>query len=253
MTALRSLELRSRQLPLEAQMNECVELLLSPDVAINDLLHSIEQVADESPLGQRFSLQSTPEDRREGFFYPSRELFVQGDGGSFTCLATEIEFVDGAEEAAEEAAEKVKDSPLALAPSLARPIDYAAVTCESRPFPVLGFAQSEESESAYPLLLRSVSTLVELLRPRRFDALDRDVYRGLLGPAPLVDLALVLWDDDRDDDPRRPLCELSRDLAEVLKQTLESAARFPPVLHDIVCLRMNPKRFDARLRYVWRV
>jgi len=292
MTALRSLEMRSRLLPLEAQMNECVELLLSPDVAINDLLHSIDQVADESPLGPRFSIQSAPEDRRDGFFYPSRELFVQGDGGSFTCLATGIEFVDGADDrdavasapldasnddaelataAAAESEAGVAAGPddalpskqaiddggtesrIACARPATRPIDYAAMTCESRPFPVLGFAQSEESESAYPLLLRSLSTLIELLRPRRFDALDRDVYRGLLGPAPLVDLALVLWDDDRDDDPRRPLCELSRDLAEVLKQTLESAARFPPVLHDIVCLRMNPKRFDARLRCVWRV
>jgi len=64
---------------------------------------------------------------------------------------------------------------------------------------------------------------------------------------------LILWDDDRDDDPRRPLCELTRDLAELLKDALRSDTRFPPVLNDIVCFRMNPKRFDARLRYVWRV
>lgn len=195
-TALRSLEMRSRMLPLEAQMDECVELLLSPNVAIDDLHRSVEQVVDETPPGDRFSILSTPHDQREGFFYPSRELFVQGDGCSFTCLATAVEFVD---DARSNPTDDVRD---------ARPIDYAAVTCESRPFPVLGFAQSAESESAYPLLLRSVSTLVELIRPRRLDALDRDVYRGLLGPAPLVDLAIVLWDDDRNDDPRRPLCEL---------------------------------------------
>jgi hypothetical protein len=241
MTALRSLEMRSRMLPLEAQMGECVELLQTPDVAIDDLLESVSQVASESATGDRFSILSTPADQREGFFYPSRELFVQGDGCSFTCLATSVEFVD---DVGSDTVPRQRD---------ARPIDYAAVTCEARPFPVLGFAQSADSESAYPLLLRSLSTLIELIRPRRLDALDRDVYRGLLGPAPLVDLALVLWDDDRDDDPRRPLCELSRDLAEMLKRALESASRFPPVLNDIVCLRMNPKRFDARLRYVWRV
>jgi len=54
-------------------------------------------------------------------------------------------------------------------------------------------------------------------------------------------------------DPRRPLCELARDLAEVLKAALQAEPRFPPVLNDIVCLRMNNKRFDGRLRFVWRV
>jgi hypothetical protein len=241
MTALRSLEMRSRMLRLDAQMNECVELLLSPEIAVNDLLHSVDQVADELPPGDPFSILSAPEDRRKGFFYPSRDLFVQGDGCSFTCVATEVEFLEGEE----------SNSGLELLD--ARPIDYAAVTCESKPFPVLGFVQSADSESAYPLLLRSFSTLIELIRPGRFDALDRHVYRGLLGPKPRVDLVLVLWDEDREDDPRRAICELSRDLAEDFKQTLESAPRFPPVLNDIVCLRMNPKRFDARLRFVWRV
>jgi hypothetical protein len=241
MTALRSLEMRSRLLPLDSQMNECVELLLSPEIAIDDLLRSVDQVADEKPPGDPFSILSTPEGQQEGFFYPSREIFVQGDAGSFTCLATAVEFCEG-----------VVEDPDAVERD-ARPVDYAAVTCEARPFPVLGFVQSEDSESAYPLLLRSFSTLIELIRPRRLDQLDCDVYRGLLGPTPCVDLALVLWDDDRDDDPRRPLCELSRDLAEIFKRSLESAPRFPPVLNDIVCLRMNPKRFDARLRSVWRV
>jgi hypothetical protein len=119
--------------------------------------------------------------------------------------------------------------------------------------PVLGFTAWSESESAYPILLRALSSLIELTRPRRFDLLDREVYRGLLGPAPAFDLALVLWDDEGPGDPRRPLCELSRDLAEVLKKALRSEPRFPPVLLDFVCLRMNAKRFDGRLRFAWRV
>lgn len=241
MTALRTLEMRSRMLPLEAQMKECIDLLSSPEIAIDDLMRSVDQVADELPPGEQFTIHSALDGTREGFFYPSREIFVQGDRGSFTCLATSVEFFDGDESSPEL---RMEDG---------RPIDYAAVTCESKPFPVMGFAQSADSESAYPLLLRSLSSLVELIRPRRLEALDQNIYRGLLGPAPCVDLALVLWDDDREDDPRRPLCELSRDLAEVFKRALESAPRFPPVLNDIVCLRMNPERFDARLRYVWRV
>ena len=34
---------------------------------------------------------------------------------------------------------------------------------------------------------------------------------------------------------------------------LVAEPRFPPILNDFVCLRMNQKRFDGRLRFVWRV
>ena len=231
LTALRSLEMRTRELSLDAQMTECVDLLQSPEFVIEDLIRSIEQIRLTRPPAGRVRLVSNEEEPNDAFFYPARELFVQGDRSSFTCLATAVVFSD--------------DEPCG-------PIDYAAVTCESRPFPILGFTQKSEGESAYPILLRSLSSLIELTRPNRFDAFDRDVYRGILGPAPFFDLALVLW-DEAGVDPRRPLCELTRDLAEVLKSTLAVEARFPPILNDIVCLRMNPKRFDGRLRFVWRV
>ena len=242
-TALRSLEIRTRALPLDAQMVECVDLLQSPEFVVDDLIRSVEQIREAGRMTGRVALECDDASERDAFFYPSRELFVQGDGCSFTCLATSIEFE---EEEASVGANGDEDSNRDR-------IDYAAVTCETRPFPVLGFTQSTENESAYPILLRSLSNLIELTRPRRFEVLDRQVYRGLLGLAPVFDLALVLWDEDDEADPRRPLCELSRDLAEVLKSTLCAEPRFPPILNDIVCLRMNPKRFDGRLRYVWRV
>jgi len=236
-TALRALEMRTRALPLDQQMVECVDLLQSPEFVVEDLVRSVTQIREvDGPQGQLDVLSG---DAKEGdaFFYPSRELFVQGDRCSFTCLATSVGFMDSQEEPADEADR----------------IDYAAVTCESRPFPLLGFTQGAESESAYPILLRSLSSLIELAKPRRFDVLDREIYRGILGPAPAFDLVLVLWDEEEVADPRRPLCELSRDLAEVVKKTLDDEPRFPPILNDIVCLRMNPKRFDGRLRFVWRV
>lgn len=231
LTALRALEMRTREMSLHAQMVECVDLLQSPEFVIEDLVRSVEQIREAEKPADRVQVLSNQEEPSDAFFYPSRELFVQGDRSSFTCLATSVVFSDEVQ---------------------AGPIDYAAVTCESRPFPILGFTQGSEEESAYPILLRSLSSLIELTRPTRFDAFDRDVYRGILGPAPSFDLALVLWDEDVVD-PRRPLCELTRDLAEVLKSTLSVEARFPPILNDIVCLRMNPKRFDGRLRFVWRV
>ena len=253
-TALRALEERTRGLSLDSQMVECVDLLQSPEFVIDDLVCSVVDIRKSASAGgcarpHRVELVSeASDDVEEGaFFYPSRDLFVQGDGCSFTCLATGVRFQQGQGDAAPEG------SPTDALPECRKAIDYAAVTCESRPFPVLGFTQNLETESAYPILLRALSCLIELTSPRRFDLLDRDVYRGLLGPAPVFDLALVLWDDDQAADPRRPLCELSRDLAEVLKSTLALEPRFPPILNDIICLRMNNKRFDGRLRFVWRV
>ncbi len=235
-TELRSLAMRTRALPLDAQMVECVDLLQSPEFVVEDLVRSVEQVRETGPRGGRVTLISDEEAAQDAFFYPSRELFVQGDRCSFTCLATSLGFNDDGVDA-----------------NPSDRIGYAAVTCESRPFPILGFPQSSETESAYPILLRSLSSLIELTKPCRFNVLDREVYRGILGPAPAFDLCLVLWDEDDAVDPRRPLCELTRDLAEVVKATLSAEPRFPPVLNDIVCLRMNPKRFDGRLRSVWRV
>jgi len=241
--ALRELELRSRGLPLEAQMMECVDLLQSPELVVDELLRSLEQIRTAGPERDRIELTRDQHARSEGaFFYPSRELFVRGDRCSFTCLATSLDF------------QKAGAAPSSPTPRRSpHAIDYAAVTCEARPVPVLGFTAANESESAYPILLRALASLIELTRPRCFDLLDREVYRGLLGPAPAFDLALVLWDEEGPEDPRRPLCELSRDLAEVLKKALRSEPRFPPVLLDFVCLRMNAKRFDGRLRFAWRV
>ena len=245
--ALRELEIRSRGLPLEAQMMECVDLLQSPERVVDELLRSIEQIRGAAPEPGRIELlKDTPERAEGAFFYPARELFVRGDRSSFTCLATSLAF--------RRAEGQRGGSPASAgAPRAPHAIDYAAVTCEARPVPVLGFTAWSDAESAYPILLRALASLIELTRPRRFELLDREVYRGLLGPAPAFDLALVLWDEEDPQDPRRPLCELSRDLAEVLKKALKAEPRFPPVLLDFVCLRMNAKRFDGRLRFAWRV
>jgi hypothetical protein len=240
LTELRALELRTRELPLDAQMVECVDLLQSPEFVIEDLVRSIELASGAAiERAERIGLEMNRSQQRGTFFYPSRELFVQGDRCSFTCLATEIGFFS----------ESSKPVPKEDPPGL---IDYAAVTCEARPFPILGFVQGSEAESAYPILLRSLSSLIELAAANRFNALDREVYHGLLGPTPAFDLTLVLWDEEATD-PCRPLCELTRDLAEVVKTTLQAEKRFPPILNDIVCLRMNTKRFEGRLRFVWRV
>ena len=243
--ALRAFEERTRALSLESQMVEAVDLLQNPTLLVDEVLQSVAEVRQDKDANADTRVSSSDGNDRSAFFYPSRELFVQGDGCSFTCLATELGFEAGDKVGLAPADERVTRKDAA--------IDYAAVTCEARPFPVLGFTQRAETESGYPLLMRALSSLIELVQPRCFDLLDRDIYRGLLGPAPAFELALVLWDDEEVPDERRPLCELTRDLAELLKQVLASEPGFPPILNDIVCLRMNNKRFDGRLRFVWRV
>lgn len=236
-TELRALEMRTREMPLDAQMAQCIDLLQVPGILVDDLVRSVEQARESVGRVGRITLVSDSEKKADAIFYSSREIFVQGDGSSFTCLATSVGFEE--------------DGVGVTTPS--DRIDYTAVTCESQPLPTLGFCQSSEAESAYPILLRSLSSLIELTKPCRFNLLDREIYRGLLGPTPAFDLCLVLWDEDEVVDPRRPLCELTRDLAEALKKVLHAEPRFPPILNDIVCLRMNPKRFDGRIRFVWRV
>ncbi|MFK7897230.1 MAG: hypothetical protein AB8G23_15420 [Myxococcota bacterium] len=254
---LRALAARAESYSLADQMTECMGLLQTPEILVESMVASVNQVRSEPLMRGRMEITSSEGKEKGGFFYPSRELFVQGDFGSFTCLSTGLGFVgaDGAEPATIVKHTDAAASPEAEASTFGRSalIDFAAVTCEARPFPLLGFTPATEQESAYPALLRGLAGMIDLTRPRYFELLDREVYRGLLGPAPVFDLALVLWDDDVESDPRRPLCELTRDLAELLKNALADHPRFPPVLNNIVCLRMNPKRFDARLRFVWRV
>ncbi len=64
-------------------------------------------------------------------------------------------------------------------------VDYVAVTCESAPIPVLGFTQHVESESAYPILLRALASLIELTAPARFSTSIPDIaWYMCLGVSP---------------------------------------------------------------------
>ena len=54
--ALREREMRSRALPLEAQMMECVDLLQSPELVVDELLRSIEQIRNTPPETGRIEL-----------------------------------------------------------------------------------------------------------------------------------------------------------------------------------------------------
>ena len=94
--ALRTLEKRTRGLSLAGQIVECVDLLQSPECVVDELVRSVAEIRDaagQSPPPHVELVSDADRLRDEGaFFYPSRELFVQGDSCSFTCLSTGVEF-----------------------------------------------------------------------------------------------------------------------------------------------------------------
>jgi hypothetical protein len=173
----------------------------------------------------------------EGFFWEARELMVLGDHCSFTCLATNVHPL----------------CPTATTnDGLSTGLDYVGLTCDSSSALVLGAVQAPGDATAYPLLLRLLACLCEIARPETLEALNQSHLKGVAQPTSLFDLNLVLWDRS-DVSETNPIGELTRDLAEGVKRDLQSSDRFPKILRDIVCLRMNPDRFDGRMRFDWRI
>jgi len=242
-SSLRESYRRARSLGFDEQLRECIDQLQNPQLIAGELEAAHRECAATSGgcYGVRPGLP--PEDDRGElvrWFYPSRDIFVVRDSSSFTCLA-----------------ERVETIPPELAASDGfEGLDYLAITCTAARRPVLGVVQSGIDTTAYPMLLRLLASVCELGHVPQLDRLDRLCFKGALGAAPRFDLHLVLWDEWSGDDSvpdRTPISQLTRDLAEKAKHALSSATRFPPILGDVVCLHMNPARFDGRVRFDWRV
>ena len=103
--------------------------------------------------------------------------------------------------------------------------------------------------------LQIASSLTEIAPASQMKRLNGPYFHGVVRESPAFDLNLVLWDEEEgtDDATRRSLTQLTRDLAERMKREIRGNGRWPGLLRDVVCLRMNPKRFDGRLRYEWHV
>lgn len=242
-SSLRASYRRARALDFDEQLRECVDQLQNPQLIARELEEA--HAACAANTGGCYGVRTGPpedddEADRARWFYPSRDVFVVRDPVSFTCLAARVETVP---------------VPLA-APDGFEGLDYLGITCTASPRPILGVVQSGLDATAYPMLLRLLASVCELGHVPQLDRLDRLCFKGVLGTAPCFDLHLVLWDDWAGDDSapaRTPISELTRDLAEKAKAALAEASRFPPILGDVVCLHMNPGRFDGRVRFDWRV
>jgi hypothetical protein len=82
--------------------------------------------------------------------------------------------------------------------------------------------------------------------------LNYQFFKGALPPEPSFDVFLTTWNFEEGAE-RTPICEFTRDISELVKGTFRERSEFGGVLNDIVCLQMNPARFDGRMRFDWRV
>lgn len=253
-TALRRSFERARALEFEQQIQECVDLLQHPELVVKEVLAAYEAVCAliesneaqqaEDPGDGDDASKETPKAAPtlvEDFFWETRELMVLRDKGSFTCLATDV---------VPFASPRARTGPQPTRLSVG--LDYVGITCDRDAVAVLGAVQAPGDATAYPLLLRLLANLTEISPPAQLARVNQERLHGIADPDKPFDLNLVLW--DREDQPEMtPLSQLTRDLAEKVKQGLREEAPDFSTLRDIVCLRMNPDRFDGRMRFDWRV
>lgn len=241
-TALRTSYERARCLSQEEQLRECIDLLENPELIMADIASTFEDIrqafAQEELLPDDMAnaskrLRQQHEEPR--WFYQGRELSVHGGPYAFTCLSSQVEPL-----------------PVSSAGEPCQGLDYVGMRCDSSNAPVLGAVQSEVDTTAYPLLLRLVTCMAELAPRPQIDWMNAPLFMNTVPSTPSFDLTLITW-EFQDDEERTPISQLTRDLAEIVKLSIQGLAQFPGILREIVCLRMNPDRFDARLRFDWRV
>jgi hypothetical protein len=244
-TALRTSFERVRALPPEQQVDECVDQLGQPELIVAELVDSIQTVDSWLAAIQAPDGDDACEDRKreptlvESYIYEGRDLSVVGQPCAFTCLSTNVNPLPGT---------STPD------PKLSSGLDYVGLTCDRTTTPVLGAVQAPGDATAYPLLLRALACLSEMVPKAQTDRLNQRFFRGALESEPVFDLNLVVWDLSEEEEVESiPIYEFTRDLSETVKRAVLERLEVPRILRDIVCLRMNPTRFDGRLRFDWRV
>jgi hypothetical protein len=229
---------------MAGQLRECVDALENPGIIVSEVLESFHAVdrAFEQGLLHPEALAARSEQHiqraeQPEWIYEGRDLSVLGDSCSFTCLSSNVEPIPEGDAETKASTEG---------------FDFVGITCNELPRPVLGTVQSEADASPFPLLLRALVGLAEMAPVIQLERLNHQFFKGALPPAPCFDLFLVTWSFDENAE-RTPICQFTRDISELVKRTILEQSEFPGVLNDIVCLRMNPERFDGRMRFDWRV
>jgi hypothetical protein len=232
---------RARSLDLAGQIRECIDLLENPDLLVADIVETFRQIDDRFASGELVpaDLARAGEALREGqdepeWYYEGRDLSVLG-GCSFTCLSSGVEPL-----------------PRTKGEGECQGFDYVGLSCDASLGPVLGAVQSDLDNTAYLLLLRGLAGLAEMAPVAQIERMNRQYFKGALRTSPSFDLNLVTWEYTEGEE-RTPICQFTRDLSELVKKAIAQRSVFPRALRNIVCLRMNPLRFDGRMCFDWRV
>lgn len=246
-TCLRATYERVRGLALEEQVQDCVDQVMHPEVLVEEMRDAFDAVtiafaSHDGPTpvpewAHAGEVEAYARGARAPLFYPGRDVAVLGASRAFTCLAVDLDPLSG--------------FPIQGAGE-GGGLDFIGLTCDQTFTPVLGGVQSTRETSAYPVFLRLLTALTEMAPEKQLRRLNEPCFRGVLRDRPGFDLCLVLW-EEHERSERTPLELLTRDLVERVKHVVRSHARWSELLRDLVCLRMNPGRFDGRLRYGWHV
>ena len=233
----------ARSLDAEAQLRQCVDHLENPEVLAHELIQSfnaslrfLETAGEERETGAGEDDEDQSDVLELEHFYEGREVEVEVESESpqlFECVAGSLQ-------------------PLARGKTDGDDfdgIDYVGVLQLRDGRAVLGTIESKRDATPYLLLLRSLCGLSEMRAALCAGRLPPDLARTLAEDT-RFDLHLVVGDPI---DRQSPLLQLTRDLAESVKRSIEQSEDHPLTLGDIVCLRMDLAGFEGRLGFEWGV
>ena len=236
-TPFRERYLFSRDLDLQAQVEECADYLQHPDVLITEFLESYYRVeAELDPEREDALLETSRGELVLEPFYDSQELFVRRRGRP----DEPIRCLGGAFDPLPEAQHPALDH---------QGLDYMGLRSSGRR--VLGVTTTPEKQSAYVLMLRALNCLAEITPPFQLARLAKHVLRGRAEADVPLDLQLGLPQGERSS-LHTALVVLTRDLAEIFKAGLAAQPQFADTLGRIECLEFEAQNAaEGRLRLRW--
>jgi hypothetical protein len=244
-TILRQRFERTRALPAEAQMRECIDYLQNPEVLIQEFVDAytaVETCCD--PDEHHFSLRPKPDPAVPERLALLDRVFGSGpvtvfdtEPYAFQCVAREIAPFSGS-----------AGGPVPRLDGL----DYVGRIVDAEPVGVLGVVQAGSEVSPYALFLRLITCLSEIAPDAQLRAADETLWKGGLGAEPKLDLQLLLRESERDA-ASGTLRQLTHDLAEVFYSGVSEEWQFPDVLRNVVCLVPAPPGSDEQLIVEWCV
>ncbi len=233
----------ARALSAEAQLRECADYLQHPEVLITEFLESyylVEREADPDEACD--ALENSASELVLESFFDSLQLHISTETGKLERMLC--------------AGGAFAPLPGGAHPALERRgLDYVGLRGGS-PRLVLGVAATPEENSPYPLLLRALVCFSEIAPPFQLARLREQVIRNRIELDGTFDLQIAVAQHGPGGAPEEvSLQQLTRDLAEVVRDRLDEDDQFAGTLGAIECLHFplaSPEPLET-LQLLWRV